>query len=724
MLLFVIDSPLAWAQQSNKDATVPFRDSTLTVAQRVEDLLQRLTVDEKLSLLQHQNPAIERLGLKPYSWWNEALHGVGRNGIAAVFPMPIALAASFDPAMVENVYDHIAREAVRKHREAQAAGEYGDYKGLTFFTPNINIFRDPRWGRGMETFGEDPYLTAQMGLAAVNGLQGTSTCHDSSLLTAACLKHLAVHSGPEGLRHEFDARVSNRDLWNTYLPAFEYIIKHSNVQQVMCAYNRLNGEPCCTNEHLLIDILRNRWNYNGIVVTDCWALNDCWERDTIIPRHRTHPTAALAAAAAFGSEVDLECGSGLAALRTAMDSGYICESAIDNHLRRLLTTRLRLHPGHFNQPDNDTSTNAAMVCQQTLVMLKNDGALPLIADHGLRYAVVGPNAADSVMMLGNYNGTPASVVTVLKGFENLSDTRNISLYFDTACHHVDNDYQPPTDFWQQIGLCDAVVFCGGLSPTLEGEELPVELPGFYKGDRTSIELPAVQRDMIKAIRRHTDKPIILLLCTGGAIALEEVADEVDAIVVAWYGGEAMGTAVANSLFGYANDFGRLPVTFYRSTAQLPPFDDYNMQERTYRYLTDNPLYPFGYGLSYSHFHCDSVLFDPQTMTVSGFLVLDSVDSHVVPQSGKAVLQVYLTTPLLKDSPHRQLIATQCHRLDMINNPRTRFSITLEPDWLRHYNPATDSLEALPEETQIELQLSNGDGTQNPDYILHNFVRRK
>ena len=695
----------------------PFKDTSLTVQQRVEDLLGRLTLDEKLSLMEHGNPAIDRLGIKPYSWWNEALHGVARNGIATVFPMPIALAASFDPDMVQEVYRYIAHEAVRKNKESNAAGEYGDYTGLTFFTPNINIFRDPRWGRGMETFGEDPYLTARMGLAAVNGLQGAGVNrNDGSLLTAACLKHLAVHSGPEGLRHQFDARVSGLDLWSTYLPAFEYIIKHSDVQQVMCGYNRLNGEPCCTNSHLLMDILRNRWGYNGIVVTDCWALNDCWEPDTVILRHRTHPTAAAAAAAAFGSEVDLECGSGLAALRTAVDSGYIPESVVDIHLRRLLTTRMRIRPERFASSGDNYHVAPVKVAEQSLVMLKNNGVLPLqYGKADMKYAIVGPNAADSAMLLGNYNGTPSSVTTVLGGFRQsyrlgiLVDSRYppqppFDFYFDTACHLVDNGYRLPDDFWQQIGRCDVVVFCGGLSPALEGEELQVDLPGFYKGDRTAIELPAVQRDMIKAIRRHTDKPIVLLLSTGSAIALDEVVDDVDAIVVTWYGGEAMGTAVVNTLFGNANNFGRLPVTFYRSTAQLPPFDDYNMQGRTYRYMTETPLYPYGYGLSYGHSHYDSLRFDRQTMTLTGAIVLDSVDNRVLPEESKEVVQVYLSTPTIAAAPRRQLVELQSCQLALPERPRSSFSITIEPEWLRYYNPATDSMEPIPDDVPIVIEV--------------------
>ena len=720
----------------------PFQDTSLPVDQRVDDLVARLTLEEKLGFLEHQNPAVERLGIKPYSWWNEALHGIARNGVATVYPMPIALAATFYPELVNEVYACIADEGVRKHRQSQAEGQYGDNTGITFFTPNINIFRDPRWGRGMETFGEDPFLTAQMGLAAVRGLQGHNEAENGKrkaesdfdasarfplsafrfplLKSAACLKHLAVHSGPEGLRHQFDARITDRDLWTTYLPAFEYIIKNSDVQQVMCGYNRLNSEPCCTNHHLLVDILRNRWHYDGILVTDCWALNDCWEPDTVIPRHRTHATAAQAAAAAFGSEVDLECGSGLAALRTAVDSGYISEVKIDEHLRRILRTRFRIRPewfSEYNHGHKSLYSDPARVASNTLVLLKNNGILPLKDPRMMKQiAVIGPNAVDSAMALGNYNGEPPYQKTILKAFE--EDIRHdmfysstygakfASVYFDTACHLADNGYKPGRMFWKQIAKSDVVVFCGGLSPALEGEELQVDMPGFYRGDRTAIELPAPQRNLIKQIKRRTGKPIVLVLCTGSAIGLEEVVDDVDAIIVAWYGGQDMGTAVVNALNGFTDGFGRLPVTFYKSTAQLPEFEDYNMSRRTYRYMEDEPLFPFGYGLSYGHFHYDSIQFDRPTLTVSGTLVLDSVDGFR--HSQREVIQVYLEGDGIT-APRRQLVAVQNATLELITagRNRCRFSIPIDPFWLRRYNEASGQMELPPAGTPMRLSIPNG-----------------
>ena len=478
----------------------------------------------------------------------------------------------------------------------------------------------------------------------------------------------------------------------------------------MCGYNRLNGEPCCTNHHLLVDILRNRWHYDGILVTDCWALNDCWEPDTVIPRHRTHATAAQAATAAFGSEVDLECGSGLAALRTAVDSGYISEAKIDEHLRRVLRTRFRIRPewlSEYNHGHKSLYSDPARVASNTLVLLKNNGILPLNDPKRMeQIAVIGPNAADSAMALGNYNGEPPYCTTIADAFNFQLSTFNSQLYFDTACHLADNGYKPGRKFWKQIAKSDVVVFCGGLSPALEGEELQVNMPGFYRGDRTAIELPAPQRDLIKEIKRRTGKPIVLVLCTGSAIGLEEVVDDVDAILVAWYGGQDMGTAVVGALYGNTDGFGRLPVTFYKSTAQLPEFEDYDMSRRTYRYMEEEPLFPFGYGLSYGHFHYDSIQFDRPSLTVSGTLVLDSVDGFR--DSQREVIQVYLEGDGIT-APRRQLVAVQNIFLDL-NTPghdRCRFSIPIDPFWLRHYNEQTDQMELPPAGTPFQLHIANG-----------------
>ncbi len=664
-------STIGWAQQ------YPWQDTTQSLDERVEWLINNLTLDEKLSLMVHQNPAIERVGLPAYSWWNEALHGVGRAGEASVYPMPIALAATFDPSLVRSVFNNVALEARIKYQQARDTGYYGDYAGLTFFTPNINIFRDPRWGRGMETYGEDPYLTAMMGLACVEGLQHSYDYFDGGepdpmeLSAAACLKHYAVHSGPEGIRHEFDSRASERDLRTTYLLAFEYIIKKSDVAQVMCGYNRLNGEPCCTNRKLF-DVLRNEWQYDGILVTDCWALNDAYETDTVIPRHRTHATAAAAYGDAFGREVDLECGSGLPALREAVQQGLVPESKVDEHVRRILKTRLRV---------TEQTSRSAIVAAETLevtpasmVLLKNNGVLPLKENEFLR--LEGPNVWDSLMPLGNYNGTPKHTVTIgeaLGHYEVLS-----------------------------AGDGKTLVYCGGLNPQLEGEELPVEKEGFYKGDRTRIELPQEQVDEIKAFKKQGYR-VVLVLCTGSAIALENVIDDCDAILVAWYGGQDMGTAVKMLLFGEVDDFGHLPVTFYRSTDQLPDFSDYSMQGRTYRYLASEPLFPFGYGLSYSFYQLYETQVSEADFTVEGVISQCNTD---VPDATthRTVIQVYLKNENDPDAPHKQLIGL-CPITFVRGNPtRKPFKIELDPFWFRQFNPETGLMEEPRDGTKFTLQV--------------------
>lgn len=669
----------------------PFQNTSLPLEQRVDDLLRRLTLDERLQFMVHQNPAVERLGLKPYSWWNEALHGVARNGFATVYPMPIAMAATFNVDLIQQTFESIGREAHDKFFESQQREAYGDNTGLTFFAPNINIFRDPRWGRGMETFGEDPYLTSMMGAAVVRGLQGDDP---NSLLTAACVKHLAVHSGPEGIRHEFDAKVTRRDLWTTYLPAFEHIILHTNVQQVMCGYNRLNGVPCCTSEDLLVDILRNKWHYDNIMVTDCWALNDCWEPDTVIPRHRTHATAALAARDAFGSEVDLECGSGLPALRTALDSGYISVEKINQHLRRILRTRLLVG---VDDPVMQTSVFQQVpnlsfqVAQQSNVLLKNNGILPLTEE---KIALFGPNAADSAVCVGNYNGTPRSVSTLHSAL--LADHRSSLVCFDTACHLVDHRYGMSRRSIRKAEKSDVIIFVGGLSPSLEGEELQVDMPGFYRGDRTQIELPKVQVEKIKELKRRTGKPIILVLYTGSAIALQEVEPYVDAIIVSWYGGESVGDALAYNLYNKDAQWGRLPLTFYSSTSQLPPFDDYSMCGRTYRYFTQEPLYPFGYGMTYQENRISNLQVSPQQVT--GYATQGTV------------VQVYLRNMDDPLAPLKSLIAFA--RVEK-NGP---FTITIDKKQFRQYDDRTHDLQYPPSGTRMQLMV----GTSSADKDLQVF----
>ncbi len=672
----------------------PWQDTTRSLEWRVEWLVGNLTLDEKLSLMVHQNPAIPRVGLPAYSWWNEALHGVGRAGVATVYPMPIALAATFDHARVEFMFTLVANEARNKYYAAQDTGGTGDYTGLTFFTPNINIFRDPRWGRGMETYGEDPCLTALMGRACVKGLQHAwaENYVGNPLITAACLKHFAVHSGPEGIRHEFDSRVSERDLRTTYLPAFEYIIKNSDVQQVMCGYNRLNGEPCCTNRRLF-DILRNEWQYNGILVTDCWALNDAYETDTVIPRHRTHATAAAAYVDAFGREVDLECGSGLPALREAVQQGLVPESKVDEHVRRILRTRLAVTDEPQDSDEQvEYDIDFLKFVTESVVMLKNDGVLPLKEGEFLR--LEGPNMWDSLMPLGNYNGTPRHTVTI---GEALAKYQILS-----------------------AGDGKTLIYAGGLNPQLEGEELPVEKDGFYKGDRTLIELPKEQVAEIKAFKAQGYR-VVLVLCTGSAIALENVIDDCDAVLVGWYGGEMMGTAVHELLFGRRDDFGRLPVTFYRSTDDLPDFADYDMAGRTYRYADRERVeFPFGYGLSYSYHQLwGAPTVDEANLTVEGLVSQCATDCKAFIH--RTVVQVYLKNENDSEGPVKQLVAVKS-LITTSFDEKVPFRIELDPFWFRQFNPATGMIEEPKDGTRFTLQVGfSSDDRDLVDlpFIYHN-----
>ncbi len=679
IFLSIITFALAACTMAQQD----FRNPNLPIEERAQLLLKQLTLDEKLGMMEHRNPAVERLGIPAYSWWNEALHGVARNGFATVYPMPTALAATFDDKLVQEMFGMIADEARMKYYRSQQAGQYDDYTGLTFFTPNINIFRDPRWGRGMETYGEDPYLTARMGTACVNGLQQQVNGRYKAL---ACIKHFAVHSGPEADRHSFDATVSGRALWTTYLPAFKYIVKHTDVGMVMCGYNRLNNVPCCTNESLLVDILQNLWGYDRIFVTDCWALNDCWERDTVIPRHETHATAADAAAAAFGSVVDLECGSGLPALKEAVEQGLIPEYIIDAHVLKILKARIALGMFDPEQPFKeipDTTLfekKALEMAQKSIVLLQNkEKILPLQPGKYKRIAILGPNAADSAMLCGNYNGTPRHAVTIYEGITNYIKTlpanQRPEIYFDTVCHHVDGKYLIPNDFDKQIAKCDLVIFVGGLSPELEGEELKVEMDGFHGGDRTNIDLPRIQEGMLMKIKKM-GKPVVFVLCSGGAVALDWEDENLDAILAAWYGGQAAGTAVADVLFGKVNPSGKLPVTFYSTKNYIPPFDSYEMEHRTYRFMTEEPLYPFGYGLSYTNFKYSDFSFD------AGQQVFYCRITNTGNRDGEEVAQLYMTNKNDPRSPVKTLVGFE--RVNIPAGATRVITFTVDPEFFHTF----------------------------------------
>ena len=576
----------------------PYQDPRRPAEERALDLLGRLTLEEKAALSQNASPAIDRLGIPAYNWWNEALHGVARNGSATVFPQAIGMAASFDPELMLEVFTAISDEARVKHRQARENGDVAIYQGLTFWTPNINIFRDPRWGRGMETYGEDPYLTGQMGMMAVRGLQGDP---NAPILKAhACAKHFAVHSGPESSRHRFNAVISERDLRETYLPAFKDLVTKAGVQEVMTAYNRFRGKPCAASNYLMNDILRGEWGYKGMVVSDCWAIPDFYEKG----RHGFVDNAIQAAALAVKTGVDVECGDTYINIPEAVRRGILDEALLDRNLLRVLTQRYRLGQmdgwSPWDQLDSaivegpEHRALSRKMARESIVLLQNrDHVLPLKPTASL--ALIGPNADDAEMQWGNYNGVPKSTVTLLTSMK----ARVPLLLSFRACGltAAEDSIQSILD---RLDGIQTVVFAGGISPRLEGEEMPVAVPGFDGGDRTDIELPDVQRELLKALH-DAGKKVILVNFSGGAMALEPETETCDAILQAWYPGQEGGTAIADILFGDILPSGKLPVTFYSSIDQLPDVEDYNMEGHTYRYLREEPTFPFGHGLSYVDF---------------------------------------------------------------------------------------------------------------------------
>ena len=777
---------------------LPYQDTSLTAEQRAEDLLPRLTLEEKVALMQNASLAIPRLGIKEYDWWNEALHGVGRAGLATVFPQAIGMGASFNDSLLYEVFDAVSDEARVKSRIFSENGVLKRYQGLTFWTPNVNIFRDPRWGRGQETYGEDPYLTGQLGMAVVRGLQGPEDSKYDKL--HACAKHFAVHSGPEWNRHSFDAEnIAPRDLWETYLPAFKDLVQKADVKEVMCAYNRFEGEPCCGSNRLLMQILRDEWGYKGIVVSDCGAISDFYRPET----HGTHPDKEHASAGAVLSGTDLECGGEYGSLADAVKAGLIDEKLIDVSLKRLLTARFELgemdeQPAWAEIPASTLNSKehqdlALRMARESLVLLQNkNNILPL--NTGLKVAVMGPNANDSVMQWGNYNGIPGHTVTLLEavrsklpegqvmyepGCDRTSREALQSLFSECSINgkpgflaeywnnrtregevvatdqistpfhfattgattfasgveitdfsaRYESVFRPsqsgdvafrfqldgevtlmvdgeqvaqkvyvknPTNLYtlqakagkeyhieilfkqrneratldfdlgkqveinlnlavEKVKDADVVLFAGGISPSLEGEEMPVEVSGFKGGDRTDIELPAVQRDLLRTLKK-AGKKVVFINYSGSAIGLVPESNTCEAILQAWYPGQAGGTAIVDVLFGDYNPAGRLPVTFYKDAGQLPDFEDYSMKGRTYRYMQQQPLYPFGYGLSYTTFIYGEANLGKNTIGKGETAMLTVPVSNVGQRDGDEVVQVYLRSPADKDGPRYTLRA--------------------------------------------------------------------
>ncbi|HKQ05872.1 MAG TPA: glycoside hydrolase family 3 C-terminal domain-containing protein [Blastocatellia bacterium] len=616
-----------------------YKNPRLPTDERVNDLISRMTLEEKVSQMIDRAPAIPRLDIPAYNWWNESLHGVARAGIATVFPQAIGLAATWDTDLMRRVADVISTEARAKHHEAVRHGDTGRYKGLTMWSPNINIFRDPRWGRGQETYGEDPFLTARMGVQFVRGLQGDDPKYFKIISTP---KHFAVHSGPELDRHRFDAITDQRDLYETYLPAFEATIREAGADSVMCAYNRFMGEACCASDTLERKILRDDWRFNGYVVSDCGAVSDIYNG------HKLVKTVGEASALAVKRGTDLSCGQEYTSLVDAVKRGLISEAEIDVSLKRLFTARFKL--GMFDPPEmvpytripiseNDSPAHrelATEAARRSIVLLKNAGGLLPLKRDLKRIAVIGPTADDAGVLLGNYNGTPSRSVTLLAGIKTKVSPRTEVVYAQ-GCKLVEAG--PSDNALRLAADADVVIFVGGITPRVEGEEMKVEVEGFRGGDRTDIRLPKVQEELLKALHA-TGKPVILVLTGGSALAVNWANDNLPAVIETWYPGEEGGTALADVLFGDASPAGRLPVTFYKSVEQLPPFDDYHMAGRTYRYFTGEPLYPFGYGLSYTRFAYDRLAV-PRRARAGANVIIKVRVTNAGKMDGDEVVQLYV-----------------------------------------------------------------------------------
>ncbi|MDR0443224.1 MAG: glycoside hydrolase family 3 C-terminal domain-containing protein [Treponema sp.] len=605
---------------------------------RIKELISKMTLEEKVSQLSYTSAAIPRLGIPEYNWWNECLHGVARAGVATVFPQAIALAATFDEDFVEQTADAISDEARAKYNEAIKQGNRGQYWGLTFWTPNINIFRDPRWGRGQETYGEDPHLTGRIGAALVRGLQGADP---ENLKTAACAKHYAVHSGPEKLRHTFNAVVSKKDLFETYLPAFRMLVE-ANVETVMGAYNRTLDEPCCGSNYLLKDILRGRWGFKGHVVSDCWAIRDFHEN------HKITNSPEESAALALNAGCDLNCGCTYPMLTVSHKKGLVKEEAINTSLARLLRTRFKL--GMFDSPASGKYDKlgrevincekhrqlALKAAEKSIVLLKNDNGILPLDSSAKNITVTGPGAANAHTLFGNYYGVSSRFVTVLEGLaEKVMDKFGVSLEYRQGCLMYGEN---TNEGYGEGSYSEIVIAVMGLDGAIEGEEGDA-IASDSNGDRDTIELPPWQLEFLKKLRA-AGKKIILVLTGGSPIAFPE--DIADAIIFAWYPGEQGGKAVADIIFGDVVPSGKLPITFPASTDQLPPYEDYSMKGRTYRYMTKKPLYPFGFGLSYTSFRFDSIALSAPLISANGSVKVKVQVNNTGKRDADEVVQIYIS----------------------------------------------------------------------------------
>lgn len=612
--------------------------------QKAKDIISQMTVDEKISQMMNSTPGIERLGIKPYDWWNEALHGVARNGRATVFPQPIGLGASFDPDLVKRVADAIATEGRAKFNVAQSIGNYGIYAGLTYWSPNINIFRDPRWGRGMETFGEDPYLSGIIGAAFVKGLQGD---HPFYLKAAACAKHYAVHSGPEKDRHWFDASPSKKDLYETYLPAFKMLVQDAKVEAIMGAYNRVYGESASGSKFLLTEILRDEWGFKGHVVSDCGAIDDIYRH------HKIVKTAAEASAIAVKSGLNLECGGSFQHLKEALNKGLLTEEDLDKALFPLMMTRLKL--GILTPEDESPYENipasviagdehaaiAREAAQKSMVLLKNDMALP-IDKHIKTMFVVGPQATDVYALMGNYFGVSNRYSSFLQGIaDKISD--GTSMNYKPGFM----PYQPNVNTvdWTigEARSAEVCVVVMGVTGAFEGEEGDAIISA-HRGDKEDIKLPEHQLEFLRKVTKNNRNKVIAIVTGGSPFDLKEITEMSDAVVLAWYAGQEGGFALGDLLFGDVNFSGRLPITFPLSVDSLPAFDDYSMKGRTYKYMNGNILFPFGYGLTYGDVsYLDMKIVNPKFNAVEPVMVQVTLRNNSSRQI-EEVAQLYVSAP--------------------------------------------------------------------------------
>jgi beta-glucosidase len=667
-----------------------YLNKTFDAETRAKDLVSRMTIEEKTTQMLHDSLAVERLGIKKYCWWNEALHGVARAGVATVFPQAIGLAAMFDDEFLNKVADVISTEARAKHNEFQKNNDTDMYKGLTFWAPNINIFRDPRWGRGHETYGEDPYLTARCGVAFIKGMQGDDPNY---LKTAACAKHFAVHSGPEEFRHSFNAVVSLKDLYETYLPAFEEAVKEAKVEAIMGAYNRVNGEPCCGSKTLLKDILREKWGFEGHIVSDCWAIKDFHEG------HGVTTNVIESVALALKNGLALNCGNLYAYLLTAMNQNLISECDIDKCVISLMKTRIKL--GMFDEQGdvpfnsipfelNDCKEHKEinlLAAKKSMVLLKNDGILPLQKSKIKNIAVVGPNSNSRAALVGNYHGTASRYITALEGLQDYLED-DVAVTYAEGCHLFKDRTEPCANADDRLTeakmiatKADIVLLCLGLDETLEGEEGDTG-NAYSSGDKADLNLPTPQEELLAEMLK-LNKPLIVALFAGSALAINLAHEKANAIIDCWYPGATGGKALAEILFGDFSPCGRLPITFYKTTEELPSFEDYSMENRTYRFMKNEPLYPFGYGLSYSKFIYSNISVNKTTITVGKSVVCKIIVKNIGNIDSYEVVQLYLTDNEASERvPVNALKGFQCIFLKQAESKEVGFTLTSkEMSWV-------------------------------------------